>query len=84
MFPLFLLVSTLLFLSGQSLANLKSIMSEYNCTYHEGSRQRKRDGQTWKDEQREKWMDGELDEDGQWRVISNERMEKQKGRWMDR
>lgn len=43
---------------------------------HEGRRDRKRDGQTRKEEQKERWMSGGLATDGQQRVLSKERMEK--------
>lgn len=51
--------------------------------YHEGGREKKRDGQTRRDEQKEREMDGEPAKDGQWEVISKERTE-WKGRQRDR
>lgn len=43
--------------------------------YHESGREKKRDGQTRRDEQEEREMDGEPAKDGQWEVISKERTE---------
>lgn len=45
--------------------------------------ERERDGQTRKEEQKERWMSGELIVDGQQRVLRRE-WRKWKGGWMDR